>query len=190
MLVLPFCAVSDGFSPCRSIAHVMVGAATFLPLQSVTLPDGTEIDVAVGLGGSAVGAFLSTLLVGAILAALAPEYTRRMMRTVREDIVGSFVYGFVSLVLLVVVTIALVITLIGILVAFPLVLLSSVVWAGGAAIGYLTIAERLVGVDDDWLKPLLVAAAINGGLTLTAVGGLISFCVGATGFGAVLRDWL
>lgn len=168
----------------------MVGAATLLPLQSVTLPGGTEVDVAVGLGGSAVGAFLSTLLVGAILVALAPEYTRRMMRAVRGDVVGSFVYGFVSLVLLVLVTIVLVITLIGIFVAFPLVLLASVVWAGGATIAYLAVAERLVGTEDSWLKPLLVAAAINGGLTLTGVGGLISFCVGATGFGAVLRDWL
>jgi hypothetical protein len=168
----------------------MVGTATVLPLQSVTLPGGAEVDLAFGLGGTAAGAFVSTLLVGAILVALAPEYTRRMMRAVREDIVGSFVYGLVALVVLVVLTVFLVISLVGILIAFPLVLLTSVVWAGGAAIGYLAIAERLVGVDDGWLKPLLVAAAINGGLTLTAVGGLISFCVGATGFGAVLRDWL
>ena len=168
----------------------MVGTATLLPLQSVTLPGGTEIDLAFGLGGTAVGAFLSTLLVGAILVALAPEYVRRMMDAVREDVVGSLVYGFVALVVLVAVTIVLVLSLVGILIAFPLVLLSSVVWAGGAAIGYLAIAERLVGVGDGWLKPLLVAAAINGGLTLTAVGGLVSFCVGAVGFGAVLRDWL
>ena len=47
----------------------------------------------------------------------------------------------------------------------------------------------LVGREDGWLKPLVVAALINGGLTLTGIGGLVSFAVGAAGFGALLRDW-
>lgn len=36
----------------------------------------------------------------------------------------------------------------------------------------------------------LVVAAINGGLALTGIGGIVSFCVGAAGSGAVIRDWL
>jgi hypothetical protein len=36
----------------------------------------------------------------------------------------------------------------------------------------------------------LIAAAINGGLTLTGIGALVSFCVGAAGFGVVVRDYL
>ncbi|WP_256493302.1 hypothetical protein [Natronococcus zhouii] len=39
------------------------------------------------------------------------------------------------------------------------------------------------------MKPLLVATVINGGLALTGIGGIISFLVGAVGFGAVLRDY-
>jgi hypothetical protein len=45
----------------------------------------------------------------------------------------------------------------------------------------LAAGERLVGRGEGWLKPLLVAAAIN--------GGLISFAIGAAGFGAVLQDY-
>lgn len=150
----------------------------------------TDVGTTGSLLGSAVGAFLTTLIVGAILVAVAPEYTERMMDAVGEEPVGSFVYGLVALLAVVLVTIVLVITIVGILVAIPFALLAGLIWAVGAAIAYLAISERLVGRDDGWTKPLLVAALLNGGLTLTGIGGLVSFCVGAAGFGAVLRDWL
>jgi hypothetical protein len=149
-----------------------------------------NVDAGTSLVGSAVGTFLTTLVVGAILVAVAPEYTERMMDRVVEEPVGSFVYGLVCLLFVLLVTIVLVVTIIGILLAIPFALLAGVIWAVGAAIAYLAIADRLVGRDDGWTKPLLVAAALNGGLTLTGIGGIVSFCVGAAGFGAVLRDWL
>ncbi|NUB91740.1 hypothetical protein HT576_12010 [Haloterrigena sp. SYSU A121-1] len=153
---------------------------------------GVDVDVGapVGLVGGAVGAFLTTLVVGAILVAIAPAYTERMMAAVLEDPFGAFLYGILSLLALGLLTFLLVITIVGIFVAIPLVLVAYLVWAVGAAVGYLAIAERLVGRDDGWLTPLLVAAAINGALALTGIGGLISLCVGAAGFGIVLRDAL
>lgn len=154
-------------------------------------PPTNDVDVAFSVGSSAIGAFLTTLLVGAILVALAPDYTERMMDAVRDDIVGSFVYGFAALVGVILIAFLLAITIVGILVAIPFVILAFLIWAVGAAIAYLAIADRLVDhEDDEWLVPLLVAAAINGGLTLTGIGGLVAFAIGATGFGAVLRDWL
>jgi hypothetical protein len=164
-------------------------AAVVLQGPPPGLPDIAEIDLVLGVASSAVGAFVTTLIVGAILVALAPEYTERMMDGVREDVFGSFLYGLLFLVALILLTVALVLTIFGILVAIPLIVLSTLVWAVGAAIAYLAIAERLVGLNDGWLKPLLVAALLNGGLALTAIGGLVSFAVGATGFGAVLRDY-
>jgi hypothetical protein len=114
-----------------------------------------------------------------------------MMGTLRDDPVGSFVYGIVALVAVAVVTIVLVITVVGILVAIPFAILVGVILAVGAAIAYLAIAERLVErEEDEWLKPLLVAAALNGGLTLTGIGGIVAFCIGSAGFGAVLQDKL
>ncbi|WP_435360990.1 hypothetical protein [Haloarchaeobius sp. DFWS5] len=149
-----------------------------------------NLDPTFGLLGGAVGAFLTTLLVGAILVALAPEFTEKMMGRVAGEPIGSFIYGIVLLLGLFVVTILLVITIIGVFLAIPLLLVAALVWAIGAAIAFLAIAERLVGRDDGWLKPLLVAAVINGGLALTGIGGIVSFGVGAAGFGAVLRGWL
>lgn len=159
-----------------------------------SLGPGSEFDVSVdlgpSLGGGAVGAFLTTLIIGAILIAVAPDYTQSTMASMAREPVGSFLYGLLALLALLVVTVVLVLTLIGIIVAIPLVLLAGLVWALGAAIGYLAIADRLVGHGDGWATPLIIAAIINGGLTLTGVGGLVSFAVGATGFGAVLRGYL
>jgi len=158
---------------------------------------GSGIDINVGANpvgsvvGSAIGAFVTTLVVGAILVAVAPAYVERMMETVVDEPVSSFVYGLVCLVGVILVTIILVITIIGILVAIPFAILAAIIWSVGAAIAYLAIAERLVGRDgDEWAKPLLVAAALNGALTLTGIGGLVAFGIGAAGFGAVLKDRL
>ncbi len=121
---------------------------------------------------------------------VAPELFERTSQGVETDSTGSFTYGIVCLLFVVLVTIVLVVTVVGILVAIPFVLLSYLAWAVGATVAFTTIALRLVARDDGWLKPLLVAATLNGLLTLSGVGGLVAFVVGATGFGAVLRDWL
>lgn len=151
---------------------------------------GVDVGPGVGVVSGAVGAFLTTLVVGAILVAVAPDYTERTMAAVLDSPVGTFLYGIVCLVFVVLVTIVLVITGIGILVAVPFALAAFLVWAVGAAIAFLAIGERLVGREDGWLQPLLVAAGINGALALTGIGGIVAFAVGAAGFGAVLRDWL
>jgi len=142
------------------------------------------------LVGSAIGAFLTTLVVGAILVAVVPDYTERKMATVLDEPVGSFIYGFISLIFLALVIFVLAITIIGVIVALPLALLSYLVWAVGASIAFLAIGERLVGREDGWATPLLVGAAINGALTLTGIGGILTFAIGAAGFGAVLRGSL
>lgn len=147
-------------------------------------------EVGTGLFGSAVGAFLGTLIVGGIMIALFQDYTVARLRELVEEPVGSVVYGLVALVVLVVVMVLLAITIVGILVVIPLAVLTYLLWAVGAAIAYLAIGDRLVGHDDGWLTPLLVGSAINGVLVLTGIGGLVSFVIGAAGFGTVLRSWI
>ncbi|CQH57917.1 uncharacterized protein HHUB_2628 [Halobacterium hubeiense] len=153
---------------------------------------GLDVDVTLGQGlvGGAVGAFLTTLVVGAIAVAVFPERTERLMARVLDDPVNSFAYGLFSVLALFVVAILLVFTVVGIVVALPLVLVAYVVWAVGAAVAYLAVADRLVGHEDGWLKALLVAATINGALAATGVGGLLAVVVGITGFGAVLQPYL
>lgn len=168
----------------------MSPSALGVVLQAVDVPGGGSLDVTFGVGGGAIGAALTTLCVGAVLVALVPDYTVRKMDAVRDEPVESFLYGIFTLLAVVLMAFFLFISFVGIVVAVPLVVLSLVLWAVGAAIGFLAIAERLVGREDGWLKPLVVAAALDGGLTLTGVGALLALGVGAAGFGAVLRDYL
>ena len=156
------------------------------PLQ--TLPD--AVNSLLGLVGGAVGAALTTLLVGAILVALAPDYTRGRMAEVVEHPLGSLGYGLALLVFVVLAVVVLAITVIGLVVALPLALVAYLAWAVGSAVAFLAVGDRLVGHADGWTKPLLVGAGINGLLALTGVGGLVSLCVGAAGFGAVARPYL
>ncbi|MFO7926970.1 hypothetical protein [Natronomonas sp.] len=149
-----------------------------------------DIEPTIGIAGGAISAFVTTLIVGVIMIAVAPEFTERRMGEVLENPVGSFAYGIVALLALFVLIVVLVITIIGILIAIPLAIVAWVVWAVGAVIAYLAVADRLIGRADGWLKPLFLAAGINGLLTVTGIGGLISLCVGAAGFGAVLRSQL
>lgn len=153
-------------------------------------PVNVEVDPVRNVVSSAVGAFLTTLVVGAIMISMWPDYTQGKMQQVVDNPVGTFAYGLVVLLLLVLVTIVLAITIVGIVVAIPLMIVSWILWAVGSAIGFLAIADRLVGHEDGWTVPLLVAAGLNGLLALTGIGGLVSFAVGAAGFGAVLRSYL
>jgi len=166
---------------------------THLGLLVVDIDVWTEgvrgIELLAALAGSAVGAFLTTLAVGAVMIALLPDYTERMKTEIVANPVGSFLYGLASVVFLVLATIVLVLTIIGVLVALPLAIAAYLLWAVGSAIAYLAVGERLVGSDDGWLKPLALGAVINGALTLTGIGAIIAFCIGAAGFGAILRDW-
>lgn len=167
-----------GVSPLATLAAV--------PLQ--TLPD--AVTSLLGLVGGAVGAALTTLLVGAILVALAPDYTRARMDEVVERPIGSLGYGLAVLVFVVLAVVLLAITVVGLVVALPLAVVAYLAWAVGSAVAFLAVGDRLVGHADGWTKPLLVGAGINGLLALTGVGGLVSFCVGAAGFGAVARPYL
>ncbi|WP_246999513.1 hypothetical protein [Halosolutus gelatinilyticus] len=164
---------------------------TFTTVAAVAQVDGINVDVGtpVGLVGGAIGAFLTTLVIGAILIAIAPDYTDRMTDVVLDDPIGSFIYGLLALLAVIILTVLFAITIIGIFVAIPLAIAAYLVWAIGSVFAYLAIGERLVGRGDGWLKPLLVGAGINGLLTLTGIGGLIAFAIGATGFGTVLRTY-
>lgn len=172
--------------------HTLVVAAVTTLLTVVEPGSGFDVDVTVGQGlaGGAVGAFLTTLVVGAIAVTVFPERTEALMDAVVEDPVESFVYGILALFGLGLLTLVLFITIIGIVLALPLLFVAYVLWAVGATIAYLAVADRLVGHDDGWLAALLVAAGLNGALAATGIGSVVALAVGAAGFGTILKPYL
>lgn len=152
-------------------------------------PIGSGLDPVAALLGSALGTFVLTLVVGAILIAVAEDYTVATTERLRREPLASFLRGFLLVVFLVLATVILAITVVGILLAIPLAVVAGIVWAIGAGIAYLAIGDGLVGHEDGWTKPLVVGAALAGGLALVpGLGALVAFAIGAAGFGAVLRD--
>jgi len=91
------------------------------PLQSKRGPNGS--DIAVSLGGSAIGSFLRTVLLGVIFVALAPGSVEWMMAVVDEPVETS-VCGLLALVVIVALTVFLVIRIVGIVLVIPLVLVA------------------------------------------------------------------
>lgn len=147
------------------------------------------VDPVTALVWRAVGSFLTTVVVGAIMIALASGYTERMMADVRDEPVESFVYGFVAVLVVILAVVLFAITFVGIVVAIPLAIVAGLATAAGAAVAYLAIGEALVGREDGWAKPLLVGAGVAGALALVPLGGLVAFGISAAGFGAMLRDY-
>ena len=117
---------------------------------------GVEVDLTLGegLAGGAVSAFLTTLILGAIFVAVFPDASERLMASVVDDPFNSVAYGVFALFAVVLMTLALVMSVIGIPVAVLLLVSAYVAWGAGAAIAFLAIADRLVGHADGWLLRL------------------------------------
>jgi len=88
-----------------AIARMGLGTAVDVTAVAQMGPGGTPETAPSGPSsvlGSALGAFLTTLIVGAVLLAVVPEYTRKRMDAVLERPLNSFLYGVVCLLALVV----------------------------------------------------------------------------------------
>jgi len=166
-------------------------AALFRAVAVLQSDVDVDVDLTGALGGGAVGAFVGTAVVGAILVALAPDYTKARMAEVVDEPVGNFVYGVVVLVGLIILVVLLFIAILTIPFALALAFVLYLAWVFGSTIAFLAVADRLIDrADDEWLVALLVAAGINGGLVLSGIGSIVAFCVGAAGFGTVVRRYL
>ncbi|WP_336327017.1 hypothetical protein [Halovenus sp. HT40] len=98
----------------------------------------------------AVSAFFTTLIVGALLVAFAPDYTERMIDDVFEDPVGPFLYGIMILLILVVLIVLLVISIIGTLFVIPLAIIAGLALSGiGGLISFVFGALGFGTILDD-----------------------------------------
>ncbi|GGM65402.1 putative membrane protein [Halarchaeum rubridurum] len=161
-----------------------------LPLQQV---DPYGFQRALGVGGRAAGAFLGTLIVGALLLAFADDHVERLVDAVAEEPVPSFLWGVGTLVALVCVTFLLVLSIVGILVAVPLILVAAVVYYVGNTLTYVYVGGRAaagLGWETTRWGHLLVGAVFAGAVAaLPVVGGLVSFVVSSIGVGALVHTW-
>ena len=174
--------------------HPDMDPLSTLALQVQVSPPTDPTPVAeFGIASRAAGTFFGTLIVGALLLALAPDYTEAIIETAEEDLGPSFLWGIGIFVALIGVTLILVFTIVGILVALPLALVALLLYLVGSAIVFVAVGERLLDATDvdasrwgDLVVGALVAAVLA---AIPFLGGLANFVVNAVGIGAIAYRW-
>ncbi len=134
-----------------------------------------------------IGAAVLTLVVGGLLIALVPDYTRRVTDRALEEPGMAFLWGAGVTITVIVVAVVLAITVVGIIVAIPLLIAFALFALVAGEFGYLAVGRL---VSDDWLPALGVAAlvaAVVGSVPL--LGGLVAFVISSVGIGSVVVDY-
>ncbi|KAB1188765.1 MULTISPECIES: hypothetical protein [Haloferax] len=142
---------------------------------------------------SAAGTFVGTLIIGALLIALAPDFTEKVIDTIEDEPIPSFLWGLGIFVAFIVAIILLVITLIGIIVAVPLVILMIFVSLFGGALVFIYVGERLLeaaNVETSRWGHLVAGAFVATVLAaIPVIGGVTNFVVNTVGVGAIVYHW-
>jgi len=132
---------------------------------------------------------LVNLLLGGVVLAVAPRYTRSMVADVREKPGASLVFGIVAVLAVLVATVLLAITVVGLLVVVPGLLVLTVVQLAASGIAILAVGSALVGTDPDGTA-LLVGSLVLSVVSLVPVlGPLVDSAVSLVGFGAIAADY-
>lgn len=180
-------AVVDG-----GVTH---NGGNFAPPRPPGAPVATSIFSRVfGFGFDLLGGIVTALAfsaLGALIVIFAPEPTRRIGNAVQAKPLNVAGVGCLTLILLPILGLLLVVTLIGIPVAFILGIVAVFAWVlGWVAIGFLTGEKILQAFKARDALP--VVAVIVGVLVLTLIsqvhwiGWLVSLVVGLLGIGAVV----
>jgi len=151
------------------------------PRSSLDL--GTRLAVNVGAG------FVVNLLLGGALVALGPEYAAEKFDEFRDDAGETVVWGLIVGIGVPIALGVLAITIIGLVVAIPGVLVLAVVGIVGSAVMVGVVGSSLTGGDDPGGTEVLVGALVLALATaIPVLGGLINWLVTLPGVGMVGHD--
>lgn len=137
--------------------------------------------------------FVVTLVVGAVLLTLVPEYVEGVIETVQWNTGRSFFWGLCLFVGFSVAILFFLITLSGILIAIPLLFVETVLYMVGGVIVFLMVGERLLArrtaASSRWIH-LVVGSVVSGVIAgLPGVGLLFSTIVNFLGAGGIVYWW-
>ena len=161
-----------------AVALCLVAASTPVAAQQPSTGDPTFSP----LIGALVSAFVTFLVAGGLVA-LKPDYAERTTDRIRDAPGKTLVYGVVIGIAGGVVAVLLALTIIGLVVAIPLLIALAIV----GFLGYLAAGRA---VSERWGTALAVAvavAALTGGVPI--LGGIVGFLISSTGVGAAFLDY-
>jgi len=170
----------------RAVVAALSALLVFVPAAVAAQPAAAAGSTRLPPPVQAIIGFVSTLVLGALLLALAPEFVDRCVDRIHDESGACFVVGVLVLVAFLVGAVLLALTVVGILLVVPLALGFIAVAFVGNALGYLALFD---GVLESRAQALLAGAAVAGATNLIPIlGGLVGFVVGSLGVGAVVRD--
>lgn len=183
-------------SPSRFPAAVFATVLFLFAAPSAALaqraPDGVSTGAETAAGTpwyvQSVTAALLTLVIGGLLIAVAPDSTRRQTDRALETPGAAFVYGFGTVIGVIGLSFVLAITVVGIVVAVPLLLGFVLAALVAGEYGYLAVGRL---VTDDWLPALGVATVVSAAVGAVPVfGTLAGFVISSIGLGTVAMGFL
>ncbi|QCS41390.1 hypothetical protein [Natrinema versiforme] len=134
----------------------------------------------------AIGPAAVTLVIGGLLIIVSPDGTRRRTDRALESPGAAFVYGLASLIGVIGASVLLAITVIGLVLAIPLLLGYVFVLIVAGELGYLAVG-RLAA--DAWPAALAVAIIVAALVGLVPIlGGLVGFVIGMIGMGTAVIE--
>ncbi|ELY87279.1 hypothetical protein [Natrialba taiwanensis] len=179
-------SVSSRTAAGFTLAAISLLLVSAVPVLAQPDPNGTRVgtDAVIGsLFTSAIGSALTTLVIGGLLIAFAPDRTRRLTDTALDRSGTAFGYGLLTLIGFLGAVLLLAITVIGILLAVPLALVFAIVALVGGELGYLAVGRL---VSERWSSALAVAvvvAAITG--FVPVLGRIVAFVISSIGIGTI-----
>ena len=134
--------------------------------------------------------FVVNLVAAGLVLAVAPEYARTLARDIRANVVESIAAGILAEILVVVATVLLALTIVGLVVVIPGLLVLAVLQFGATGIALLAVGSALGGRSSPDGAAVLLGALVVAGLGLIPlVGPLLNSLVGVVGFGAMASDY-
>lgn len=130
-----------------------------------------------------------TLVAGGAYFVFARDSAEATMRRARDDPLECFLWGLGIGIAVLIVTVLLAITVIGLIVAIPLIIVFAVVELAAQAVVFVLVFESLLGSKPPTGKALVGAAVLAGILSaIPLIGPLVSFIVGSVGVGALFLN--
>lgn len=158
-----------------------------------------DLSLTVILAGAA-GTFVVFALIAAVLIHLTPEYTRSTNRHLQSEPVTTGLFGFATIVSVIVASIVLILTLFGALLGIPLMLgLVLVSFVGTVIVEILigrlvldAVADRTVDPPTSgtlWTAFGIGFVVVLIGSSVPVVGGLVALSISSLGIGAMIQQF-
>ena len=170
-----------------AVAVLFVGPTTAVARRgSNEFGTGTEVVASTPWFAQSLVAAALTLVIGGLLLIVSPDGTQRRTDRALEYPVAAALWGIASLIGVIGTAVLLAITVIGLVIAYPLLIMYFIFAIVACEYGYLAVGRLVV---DDWVPALVVAMVVSAiVVAIPVLGTLVAFVISSIGIGTVVME--